>query len=669
MSFKTLAVVQSTSTVTKIKNKSIVVQTGSRGEKSFNFDGAFASTELPGIYSSQLSKLVHEALSGSNVSVTCCGLNEIGSGNILHGTGYNANNGIIPLIIHDLFDQVAGGQYLVSVSMLQINNKGELIDVLNPHTRSMNIKHNDKIGVYVENLSGIVCSNADEACGLYTEGFKAENALKMGQRDFIVTLYVSKKQQAGSSLSGILSKITIVDLIGHESEQENVGIKALFKAMGKGKAKKESALSNTNKLLHDIILNSSFAAVMACVSGEEKDIDTMMSLFDMVKSTSGLRLSPQKSSGDLDKLLTELRQDIKVVRDRMMVQNIPQKKDVTLLENLLSDLNAVKKTSWDQRIMLSNLYVEERKRHLADRGLLWVLEVKKGSNSEEIKKLQNRVEKLSAEYKDQKNSSEKLKNDLRSEIDQYTKLVESGNSDEKDTKARVTRIQQKKEAYKTESEKTSKIRDDLKLVKNQLRKEKEAGLDVSSFNFEMMSRKLEEDRQRMKTENQQLVDDEVEKLKVESAHEKAELEMRSSSGGLQLDANEQLRNAVQLATLKLEKSAITTQLDVLKKENMQMEEHIRVFVEKHGKEVEIQQLQNLQTFRAYREVFEEFKVDLENRWRGLLDDAIQDAVFLNSRNNELSQENEMLKMNVNELKDALSLTGTPPGKISTIIDK
>lgn len=37
-------------------------------------------------------------------------------------------------------------------------------------------------------------------------------------------------------------------------------------------------------------------------------------------------------------------------------------------------------------------------------------------------------------------------------------------------------------------------------------------------------------------------------------------------------------------------------------------------------------------------------MDLDNRWRGLLDDAIQDAVFLNSRNNELTQDNERLKL-------------------------
>ena len=46
------------------------------------------------------------------------------------------------------------------------------------------------------------------------------------------------------------------------------------------------------------------------------------------------------------------------------------------------------------------------------------------------------------------------------------------------------------------------------------------------------------------------------------------------------------------------------------------------------------------------QVFEEYKVELENRWRSLLDDAVQDAVFLNARNNELSE--EVAKLNLGE---------------------
>lgn len=42
----------------------------------------------------------------------------------------------------------------------------------------------------------------------------------------------------------------------------------------------------------------------------------------------------------------------------------------------------------------------------------------------------------------------------------------------------------------------------------------QAGLDTASFNFEMTAKKLEEDRNRMKKENEQIVNDEVEKMKV-----------------------------------------------------------------------------------------------------------------------------------------------------------
>ena len=50
-----------------------------------------------------------------------------------------------------------------------------------------------------------------------------------------------------------------------------------------------------------------------------------------------------------------------------------------------------------------------------------------------------------------------------------------------------------------------------------------------------------------------------------------------------------------------------------------------------------------QTFRQYREMFEEQKSVIEQRYRGLLEEAIDDAVFLSSRNTELSQESLAVK--------------------------
>jgi hypothetical protein len=42
-------------------------------------------------------------------------------------------------------------------------------------------------------------------------------------------------------------------------------------------------------------------------------------------------------------------------------------------------------------------------------------------------------------------------------------------------------------------------------------------------------------------------------------------------------------------------------------------------------------------------MFEEQKAAIEQRYRSLLEDSIQDAVFLSTRNNELVQENQELK--------------------------
>jgi len=49
-----------------------------------------------------------------------------------------------------------------------------------------------------------------------------------------------------------------------------------------------------------------------------------------------------------------------------------------------------------------------------------------------------------------------------------------------------------------------------------------------------------------------------------------------------------------------------------------------------------------QVFRTYREAFESQKLTIEQRFRGLLEEAIQDAIFLATKNAELVDENRRL---------------------------
>ena len=85
------------------------------------------------------------------------------------------------------------------------------------------------------------------------------------------------------------------------------------------------------------------------------------------------------------------------------------------------------------------------------------------------------------------------------------------------------------------------------------------------------------------------------------------------------------------------------QIQLLQQEKERLARELDEVHRLHKDELEIQQLQHYQTFRNYREMFEEQKVAIEQRYRSLLEDAIQDAVFLSSRNSELVDENQQLR--------------------------
>ncbi|RXM94183.1 hypothetical protein EOD39_18272 [Acipenser ruthenus] len=74
-----------------------------------------------------------------------------------------------------------------------------------------------------------------------------------------------------------------------------------------------------------------------------------------------------------------------------------------------------------------------------------------------------------------------------------------------------------------------------------------------------------------------------------------------------------------------------------------------------------EELQAKEVFRAFREVFEEQKDALDRRYRTVLREAIQDAIYLSARNQQLEAENAQLHDALAELRDALSVKKVPGG--------
>ena len=65
-----------------------------------------------------------------------------------------------------------------------------------------------------------------------------------------------------------------------------------------------------------------------------------------------------------------------------------------------------------------------------------------------------------------------------------------------------------------------------------------------------------------------------------------------------------------------------------------------------------------QTFKQYREMFDAQKALIEDRYRGLLEESIHDAVYMSSRHNDLTVENDILKQGQFSRSDHAHRQGT-----------
>lgn len=315
MSAKSVAIVlPSESDAVKVKGNTVTVQNDGKTEK-FGFDSACYAKDADQLHKSHMNHIPDDLLSGVNANIVCFGPNG-------HDTSQALNGGFVQGLFKDFYSRLEtmkNMDHLVSASFMCVGTSGQMEDLLNPHTRKMNAKTSQYIGTHIDNLSAIVCSNADEASCLYSEGLKMQTARKNPGGCTIFTLYLSQKQKGDPAPKGILSKLMIFDVASVDAERINV--KSVFKSAEKGKATKDAANSSITKILQDALASGTTPAIIACIGSEENDAQKTVQTLELVKSLSGFKSSPRKNNGDLENLLHRLRQDVKSIRDRIMQQS------------------------------------------------------------------------------------------------------------------------------------------------------------------------------------------------------------------------------------------------------------------------------------------------------------------------------------------------------------
>ncbi|KAI0227726.1 Kinesin-like protein KIF13A [Lamellibrachia satsuma] len=634
----------------KVSGHNITLEHGGQ-ENSFTFDHCYsAEVKANQIYRECCDSLIQKALLGYNVTLMTFGA-----------------------VNRSVFNSLEASQgkkdYFVTVSFLEVLDD-KMLDLLNPHSDEMRVREHPQLGIYVDGLSELVVHTGEELAHLYEQGNRARKIGMMGDvgahRSRATAIFlINMEQKDGSSKVGLRSTITLVDVAGVQSTDGSSSGKAVtevIKAMEQG-GHVPYRDSIVTRLLQESLGGNAITLMFATISPADKcGHESLETLQNARRAGRSVKNHIKVNLEETTSIISDLREEIARVRTKVASNN-NDKDDVMKLGELIRDLQVAKRQTWEEKERMSAKFEEERKINLANKGILdWVMDTKKQGNKdvrERILLLQKEKDQLTLEYKRKREQINEMKEKLQTKIAEYSKLAESGKGTESDTKQKVTAIHELKEKLKKETEQMKDAKGRLKEVQDKLRTEKETVQDQSQVkgNAELRQLLEKEERKKLELEDHALVVDEWERVKLETEHQKAEIKMKVSQGHT-YDPTEAMEMEMELVDLKGEKSVVSLEIQVLQEEKGRLEKSLEDAYKRQKEEMEIQQLQHFQTFRQYREMFEEQKAVLEQRYRNLLNDAIQDAVFLSTRNNELMHENQALKQEIAEMKDKMTALGS-----------
>jgi len=609
-----------------VNKSSLKISSGKKNELLYKLDGVeIVQKSVSNAFSTHIKPIIqNKKMSSKNCFISFTSENE----SFL--TGAERSNGIINFAAEEFFKQDEKNDQLASVSVIAIGNDESLHDLINPHKRVMNLVHHSKLGLIIEGATELVVQNEVDMIQLFRESLQTMASLQLKCTACLFTVNNKLVPKDGKAKDTI--DITTTFLFSTLNVKDAHLLKTIVENI-KQNSNEKSIMFN---LVRDCF-NHNNVSVIAEINNKNKQIDNM--IMEICESTRSIKRHPKKPIS-VEASIDNLRNEIDVLREKIFDQNIPSITDVELMKTMTSDLRILKRRCWDEIVQNSVCKYQERYINLQNRGLIWVTNSSQKPMSEKVIKLQQQLNELQSQFKQQCLYVEKINTQLKDKTENYSAYVATG----KGISTKLTsEIQELKERSKSEADKLNSLREKLQKFRSSYRSQTEQGINKMTSNFNVALNSLMSDRDKFREENKIIIDEELNRCKLIVNHESEILK------------NDELKaEKLELIKLRAEKNVLTTQLDILRKEQDKNDEDLNKIIQMHKKEINVQKSHNLQTFRAYKSVCDEYKDELEIRWKSLLDEAIKDAVYIKCRNQELTQTNKKLTKENSALRDQVT---------------
>ncbi|XP_022877670.1 kinesin-like protein KIN-12F [Olea europaea var. sylvestris] len=213
------------------------------GDRTYTFDSVLDSkSSQEDVYQLVGAGLVKDALAGYNTSILAYG--QTGSGKtytmwgppsamVEDGSSVSGLHGIVPRIFQNLFSEIQKDQdnsdgkkinYQCRCSFLEVYNE-KIGDLLDPTHRNLEIKNDEKIGFYVENLSEEYVTSYEDVTQILIKGLSSRKVgatsinSKSSRSHIIFTCIIESWCKESTSKcfgSSKTSRISLIDLAGFD---------------------------------------------------------------------------------------------------------------------------------------------------------------------------------------------------------------------------------------------------------------------------------------------------------------------------------------------------------------------------------------------------------------------------------------------------------------------